>query len=216
MLRGVEARTKRDLGKGDPPTEVYGIRGSVRKSNMGRLKKLKTPTHVYECEDVGERALLKNVSALERLEIKSGARVMLLRNVDSERGLVNGVCGRVVGFYPVQGGRSKGVVRDVELDSEGAQVLSIEEGAGRLSTEVYPYVKFDAAYGSVKVLVLRDEFKVEVENGIAARRVQLPLDLAWAMTAHKVQGLTMGSVRVYFDDIFAPGRVCHLIYHSVC
>ncbi len=58
------------------------------------------PTHPlpYVARDSGSRPkLLDNLLAEERLELKVDAQVMLIKNVDEV--LVNGVVGRVLGFY---------------------------------------------------------------------------------------------------------------------
>jgi ATP-dependent exoDNAse (exonuclease V) alpha subunit len=44
-------------------------------------------------------------------------------------------------------------------------------------------------------------------GGKAAHRRQFPLILGWAMTVHRVQGMTLSSVAVLLDEsFFAPGQ----------
>ena len=40
---------------------------------------------------------------------------------------------------------------------------------------------------------------------IVAQRLQLPLDLGWAMSVHKCQGMTLSRVEVNLERAFEPG-----------
>ncbi len=80
------------------PTELFPLRAQVAQSNASRLNALPTHRLAYAARDSGSRPeLLDNLLAEERLELKVDAQVMLIKNVDEV--LVNGVVGRVLGFY---------------------------------------------------------------------------------------------------------------------
>ncbi|KAJ3726441.1 hypothetical protein DFJ43DRAFT_569288 [Lentinula guzmanii] len=80
------------------PTELYPLRAQVAQSNASRLNALPSPKVPYVARDSGTKPkLLENMLAEERLELKIDAQVMLIKNVDEV--LVNGVVGRVLGFY---------------------------------------------------------------------------------------------------------------------
>jgi ATP-dependent DNA helicase PIF1 len=54
--------------------------------------------------------------------------------------------------------------------------------------------------------VLPEEFKFETVGLGANVRVQIPLMHAWAITIHKAQGMTLDSVMVIADKMFADGQ----------
>jgi len=185
------------------PTELFPLRNEVDSANKTRLDALKTKSQIYESRDTGtatdERrtAILKNMVAQRALEIKVDAQVMLIKNVDEN--LVNGSVGRVLGFYMVSevcgsGGEitskgGNGFIRKVllnddgktpvqkkvaERENEGVDEKPKPKSSSQESTEKFPLVEFRTPLGKEVVLVGRDEFKVEENDGtVAARRVQV-------------------------------------------
>ena len=181
------------------PTELFPLRSEVDNANKVMLGALKTESQVYESRDTGNASeerkatILKNMVAQRVLEIKVNAQVMLIKNVDEN--LVNGSVGRVLGFHTVsevcgssgeitpKGG--SGFIRKVLLKDDGktpeeekvvegdVDVKPGPKGSPQESTERFPLVEFRTPLGKEVVLVGRDEFKVEENDGtIAARRVQ--------------------------------------------
>ena len=183
------------------PTELFPLRSEVDNANKVMLGALKTESQVYESRDTGNAAeerratILKNMVAQRVLEIKVNAQVMLIKNVDEN--LVNGAVGRVLGFHTVsevcgasgeitsKGG--SGFIRKALLKDDGEMPADkqVVEGksesadtkpgskSSQESTERFPLVEFRTPLGKEVVLVGRDEFKVEENDGtVAARRVQ--------------------------------------------
>lgn len=188
------------------PTELFPLRKEVDNSNKMRLDELKTESQIYESRDTGaasegrREAILKNMVVQRVLEIKVDAQVMLVKNVDDN--LVNGSVGRVLGFRMVSevcgsGGdiSSKGghgFIRNILLKDDGVtpvkrKVMKNEndnndakpksKNGSLESVERFPLVEFLTPLGKEVVLVGRDEFKVEENDGtIAARRVQVSVN----------------------------------------
>ena len=189
-----------------PPTELFPMRYEVERANSTRLAALQSPPVSYDARDSGSaapdkrKAVLAGMIAPERVVLKKGAQVMLTKNVDDQRGLVNGAVGRVLGFFAVPRGKSEGVVRYVKLSEDGKSLVVRSEEkenakpttstttktggekpkSGATDGELFPLVEFPTPMGRETVLVLRDEFRVEDNEGnVLARRVQASANSPW-------------------------------------
>lgn len=85
------------------PAELYSTRMEVDRANSIRLNGLNTPKHHFSALDGGELKgqepgdkLLQNFLAPKELDLKIGAQVMMIKNVDAT--LVNGSLGKVIDF----------------------------------------------------------------------------------------------------------------------
>jgi hypothetical protein len=100
---------------------------------------------------------------------------MLLKNLDTAQGLVNGSRGTVIDF------------RDCDDISDS------------LFPQL-PVVKFEVTIGKVKKEIERvmtqEEWTIEQGGKTLASRIQIPLKLAWAMSIHKSQGMTIPKLEV--------------------
>ncbi|PQE33587.1 hypothetical protein CJF32_00003466 [Rutstroemia sp. NJR-2017a WRK4] len=84
-------------------TELFPTRQEVENSNAFRMRNLHGKLYKYEAVDTGtitdltiRDKLLSNMMAPKTIELKKGAQVMLIKNMDD--GLVNGSLGKVVAF----------------------------------------------------------------------------------------------------------------------
>ena len=116
------------------------------------------------------KASPEDASGLEPLIcLARGARVMLTSNLWTDAGLVNGAMGTAICYQ-----------------SEGPPSLSVAV-----------MVKFDKYWGptlhdgSVPIVPQRCTW---IQGGSVCSRLQIPLKLAWAITIHKAQGLTLDKV----------------------
>jgi len=104
------------------------------------------------------------------------------------------------------------VVKPLQLRNQKlhTQIACIEAQQGDVRI---PLVKFqvpDHEKGGTQhtrpLPVLPEEFKFETVGLGANVRVQIPLMHAWAITIHKAQGMTLDSVKVVADKMFADGQ----------
>jgi hypothetical protein len=78
------------------PVSLFATRDEANSENSQRLKCLTGETHIYRAVDDGDSSLIKDCLFPETLELKIGAQVVLLKNIDEQ--FVNGSTGIVVGF----------------------------------------------------------------------------------------------------------------------
>ncbi|GAA5967735.1 hypothetical protein JCM3765_000015 [Sporobolomyces pararoseus] len=217
---------------GIEPTELFPLRNQVEAANNNRLRALKGEEVVFKAEDwAGDKppdqmrsdTYLNNFMAPERLVLKIGAQVMLIKNLDAT--LVNGTVGTVVGFgvpeledysddegdaerdiiFP-DGTIVKGEKREkttTELRNQARIAAAV--AAGKI--EKSPMIDWQTPQGIERKIMAREEFKVEDNQGRKlASRKQYPIILAWAMSIHKSQGQTIACVKVDLGKVFEKGQ----------
>ena len=172
---------------------LYTHRENVDEINTAELRKLTTPDVVYDVYQNGPAALVeklkKDNDVPDKLVLKIGARVMFTKN-NMGMGYVNGTLGEVIGF---------------ENGGDGDP-----NTAGAAATEANPVIMtFD------KKRITPGRFQWKVEGGRAkagktgkdpqASVSQLPLKLAWAITVHKSQGMTLDAAVIDLGRAFNRG-----------
>ncbi|KAF3904134.1 hypothetical protein AA313_de0203748 [Arthrobotrys entomopaga] len=209
-------------------TELFPTRREVDNANNAQLRTLKTASEVYTAQDESaildaqqRDKLLSNCMAPQTLELKVGAQVMLVKNMDET--LVNGSLGRIISFvsektfnmadetgtadiiFGSQEGEEYGVM-------SGAQKAIFERYSNEQSStstiKKYPLVQWSIADGTQRrTLVLPEAWKFELPTGeVQASRKQVPLILAWALSIHKAQGQTLDRVKVDLNKVFEKGQ----------
>jgi ATP-dependent DNA helicase PIF1 len=193
------------------------------------MRKLSGQIMTYNAVDSGiqdltvRKNLLANFIAPEVLELKKGSQVMLIKNIDTQ--LVNGSLGIVQSFMDEgtfftykedepsfllaqePGDRDdsddKAAARE-KIQAARMKSQATGAGAGRL----WPMVRFNLPDGTSRsMLCSPDEWKTESQQGeVIAKRVQVPLILAWALSIHKAQGQTLSRVKVDLGKVFEKGQ----------
>lgn len=164
----------RELGvlEGVIPTQLYCTRNDVQRENESSLAALPGDKKTYQMNTSGEPALvaqlLKHCAAPQKLDLKVGAQVVLVKNLDPEKGLVNG---------------SRGVVAEFRGNN--------------------PIVRF---CNGLEVAMVSQSFEIIKGYTVLASARQIPLMLAWALTIHKAQGMTLDRVTLDLSKAFSEGQ----------
>uniref|UniRef100_A0A0F8ANU7 ATP-dependent DNA helicase PIF1 n=1 Tax=Larimichthys crocea TaxID=215358 RepID=A0A0F8ANU7_LARCR len=117
-----------------------------------------------------------------------GVRIMLIRNLDVEDGIVNGTFGTISHIVMSEGGLPYAKLIGLQLDNPTAGQRFRKKLLGPSDNLVY---------------IERSEENLSCKKGVVRR--QFPIKLAFACTAHKVQGMTMTSAVVCLKRVFEPG-----------
>ncbi|XP_017286231.1 ATP-dependent DNA helicase PIF1 isoform X2 [Kryptolebias marmoratus] len=155
-------------------TRLCTHKDDVELTNEKKLQQLPGSVRIFEALD-SDPVLVKTIDThspvIRLIQLKVGAQVMLAKNLDVGRGLVNGARGVVVAF---------------------------ETGKHGL-----PRVRF--LCGVTEVLK-PERWVFKSAGGIFLSRQQLPLKLAWAISIHKSQGMTLDCVEISLARVFESGQ----------
>lgn len=190
------------------------------------MRNLQGKTYRFDAVDSGtitdekiREKMLSNVMAPKSIELKKGAQVMLIKNLDDS--CVNGSLGKVIAFmsetqfdhYIEHGeeGLEPGVMGEDATSSSSASVSTSfsHTPEGRPNTgRLFPVVQFILSDGMIRrMMMMPEDWKVELPSGeVQAQRSQLPLILAWALSIHKAQGQTLERVKIDLKKIFEKGQ----------
>lgn len=146
----------------DEPVKIFSAEDAVYRGNKPIYSNF-TENENYVLEIFG-----RNCRADKNIALKLGARVMLLVNMDFNKGLINGSCGNVIEF--------------------GENTIT---------------VKFD---NGVVAPIPKHKFEYYYHDKVAAERKQFPLKLAYGITIHKSQGMTLEKLVVDCSRIFERGQ----------
>ena len=180
---------------GVKPTLLECRNTEVDRANLLEMNKLEGELYSFKAKDrllnKGYTSILKNYQASETLTLKIGAQVILLKNIDPEKGLVNG---------------ARGVVVDFKVQSRTDTDLLVSWKKVEL-----PVVKFESMLPGkdddvLEVLVEPEEWSNKVGDQIVCARYQIPLRLAWCLSVHKSQGMTIPHLTVNLSGVFEYGQ----------
>ena len=132
---------------------------------------------------VNDEGEVDSTSFMDNLQLKIGARIMLIHNVDTMDHLSNGTCGYVKGFVWSEGEHQEIMKVLVEFDDPRAgENLRLKHPRHPKQPRSWtPIARVSFEYG------LGDPEKDHAKTKL----MQFPIQLAWAITAHKCQGMTI-------------------------
>ena len=122
-----------------------------------------------------------------------GSKVMLTYNIDVGDGLVNGACGLIQGILQCESGEVHTLM--IKFDSNRV-------GISARNKSIYKREYPDA----VPITKVIATFRIGRRKALEVTRKQFPVKLAWALTIHKVQGLTVDKVVVSMAGHFQAGQ----------
>ncbi|XP_047128474.1 uncharacterized protein LOC100206110 isoform X1 [Hydra vulgaris] len=175
-------------------TCLFPHKASCDKLNQAELSKLPGKMFTFEAVDwfknsMAQEQLNKTSRYFKVLNLKVGAQVMLLNNLSVSNGLVNGARGVVTKFMSLKESKNPNETGLIEFEES--------------EYPRYPVVKF---VNNLELLITPDQISTEVAWEVISYRKQLPLALAWAVSVHKAQGMTLERVELSIANAFEHGQ----------
>jgi ATP-dependent exoDNAse (exonuclease V) alpha subunit len=163
------------------PVFIYCRNMDVDRVNKEKLSAIQAPSKFFAAKDSGLphhiEQFNRNCPAAKSIELKKGAQVMLLANIDARNGHVNGSIGVVTAFT-----------------NEGVQV-KFKSGSLIVAETQWEIKEQEATIAG------------QIRYKVVATRNQIPLKVAYAISAHKAQGQTLDCAFVDMNEAFASGQV---------
>jgi ATP-dependent DNA helicase PIF1 len=171
---------------GEDITQFFSHNADVDRINHAKLLKLSGAARTFTMESHGPKQLterlVRGCLSPEKLTLKIGAHVMFTKNDTPRRRFVNGTTGTVTGFLKEDGG--SGV-------ENGTPIVETKTGSGAVGHTIY---------------VESADWSIEEGGSVLARITQIPLRLAWAITVHKSQGMSLDAAHMDLSDAFEHGQ----------
>ena len=216
-------------------TRLYTHNLNVNKINDKELAALEGDMMRFEATSTGDSKLVetlkKTVRTQDDLILKIGAKVMFIKN-NSELGVSNGTMGELIGFAAVKiednQDNSSALIEDDEdvdsgTESDTDNATENDKASAKTAktkpkkdsdkkqpkpkktiTQKMPVVRLNSGR---EVVAEPEEWIIEDETGeVLASYEQVPLCLAWAITIHKSQGMTLDAAEIDLSRTFELGQ----------
>lgn len=173
----------------DDYTLLCGINKKVNITNQTRLNKLETELVCFKAQirkerkDIEEQRIetwIKSLNILDELHLKIGARVIFCVN-NWEKGYYNG---------------EQGVVESINYEEDKTYIGIMKNSGVKIMLE--PYVFF---------MEELEQNNNEMFIDVLASVSQYPIKLAYAITIHKSQGMSIDKLVCDIDHIFENGQL---------
>ena len=211
-------------------TRLYTHNLNVNKINDKELADLNGEMKRFDATSIGEDKLVdtlkKTVRTQDELILKVGAKVMFIKN-NTELNVSNGTMGELIGFAAVKVDDSidkakaeKDAKSDALASEEKILAIDGDNDSGtdadskvkdkpkpttkKPITQKMPVVRLNSGR---EVIAEPEEWIIEDETGeVLASYSQVPLCLAWAITIHKSQGMTLDAAEIDLSRTFELGQ----------
>jgi len=188
----------------DSPVGVARLhthRDDVDEVNRQELEKLPGAPVIYEVHQKGEAKAVENMKKeyeIGLVALKLHAHVMFMRN-NPGAGYVNGTLGEVVDFVNAEGEYGVSEALPVVQTFDGRRIMALRE-----RWEIAESGTSGASSGARAEDGGRGT-PDSARTGGTISIAQIPLKLAWAITIHKSQGMTLDAAVIDLGRAFAPG-----------
>lgn len=207
-------------------TRLYTHNVNVNSINDTQLSHLTGEAQVYHAMANGDPKLIdmlkKSVRTPDELTLKIGAKVMFVKNIP-DLSVCNGTMGEVVKFVTTNDKNEPMPKHDAsQTDASLTENLTskpndelakqTEDGAKdddakddeKIIKTKYPVIRLNTGR---EVIATPEQWVVEDEIGLPlATYWQVPLSLAWAITVHKSQGMTLDAAEIDLRNTFELGQ----------
>ncbi|AAZ12841.1 DNA repair and recombination helicase protein PIF1, putative [Trypanosoma brucei brucei TREU927] len=200
IITDSKGRTRRQ--RQDGFTILRARRSEVDAINTEKFGELDTEIYSYKGAHRGEGHFPSDLPST--VSVRAGCRVMLLANLDLSAGLANGSIGTVESF----------VSSKLHQTANPSTKDDLQHLADHM---MLPVVRFDhkgkqgpgdgggAAAGRL-VVIEPHRWTMRQGDSDVSCSIQIPLQLAYAITIHKSQGMSLSHVNVDFAGIFEEGQ----------
>ena len=174
----------------------------VEELNISKLNSLEGKLEVIECQiqcpekytpSIKKHGTVGDTQFMKYLKLKIGARVMLVHNICISDNLVNGMVGEILEiiYHPQRNNQQRNVrVRAIVVKFDS---LNVGQEYMAKYSDLSDSIK---SKGGVPIFLTSLDFEIPgrksfKKHGSKCSITQFPLRLAWAFTAHKLQGVTL-------------------------
>lgn len=207
MLRGDSARLLQSRVRNNPPSQVPRLMThnlAVDKWNDVMLSELHEREVIFVAQRIGHyetsQSILNSMLSPESLSLKIGCKVMFTANDTAEDAFYNGQLGTVDGFeHPIHNENMTPLASSITQESGSlAPRILVRTKEGNIIKVKPKRFSWSARNHSDS----SDLEKMESATSV----IQYPLKLAYAMTIHKAQGLTLPCAYVDINAAREPGQ----------